>query len=116
VRWEAGLAAKRRRLVTTEFVLVEFGDSLATINARSLAVGMIDVLRGSSLVETVPASAELFDAALDLYRNRADKGRGLTDCSSFVVKREHGLAAALTADAHFRQAGFRPLLLETAPE
>jgi predicted nucleic acid-binding protein len=111
-RWEAWPAAERRRLVTTEFVLIEFGDSLATVKARSLAAGMIDVLRGSSLVDTVPTSAELFDAALGLYRNRADKGWGLTDCSSFVVMRERGLTAALTADEHFRQAGFRALLLD----
>lgn len=114
-RWEAWLAAERHPLVTTEFVLIEFGDSLATIKARSLAAGMIDVLRGSSLVETVPASAELFDAALTLYRNRADKGWGLTDCSSFVTMRERRLTAALTADDHFRQAGFRALLLEEVP-
>ena len=111
-RWEAWLAAERQPLVTTELVLIEFGDSLATIKARSLAAGMIDVLRGSSLVETVPASAALFDAALTLYRNRADKGWGLTDCSSFVVMQDRGLTAALTADDHFRQAGFRALLLE----
>lgn len=114
-RWETRLAGERRRLVTTEFVLIEFGDALATIKARSLASSMIDVLRGNSLVETMPASAELFAAALTLYGDRADKGWGMTDCTSFIAMHERGLTAALTADTHFRQAGFRALLLEETP-
>ena len=44
------------------------------------------------------------------YERRRDKTWGLTDCISFVVMREQGLRDALTADSHFRQAGFRPLL------
>ena len=63
-------------------------------------------------MEIVPASADLFAAAFALYRARADQGWGLTDCSSFVVMRERGLTSALPADAHFRQAGFRALLLD----
>ena len=112
VRWEARPAAERRRPITTEFVLIEFGDALAAVGVRLRAASMIDALRGRRLVETVPASATLFNAALALYRNRADKGWGLTDCTSFVVTRERGLTAALTADAHFRQAGCRALLLD----
>ncbi len=112
VRWEARLAAERHRLITTEFVFVEFGDALAAVGVRLQAASMIDALRGRRLVETVPATATLFDAALALYRNRADKGWGMTDCASFVVMRERGLTAALTADTHFRQAGFRALLLD----
>jgi hypothetical protein len=35
VRWEARLAAERRRLVTTEFVLMEIADGLAAIRFRA---------------------------------------------------------------------------------
>ena len=34
----------------------------------------------------------------------------LTDCISFVVMEERGIRDALTADEHFKQAGFQPLL------
>lgn len=37
----------------------------------------------------------------------------LTDCSSFIVMEERGLADAMTADRHFEQAGFRALLRQT---
>jgi hypothetical protein len=37
---------------------------------------------------------------------------GLTDCISFVVMEARGIRDALTADEHFKQAGFRPLLRE----
>jgi predicted nucleic acid-binding protein len=47
-----------------------------------------------------------------MYRDRPDKAWSLTDCISFEVMREAGLTDALTADEHFRQAGFRAVLLE----
>jgi len=46
-----------------------------------------------------------------LYQNRPDKNWSLTDCISFVVMQEHGITEALTADRHFEQAGFVPLLV-----
>lgn len=112
VRWEARVAPGKRRLVTTEFVLTEVGDGLAAVALRAQATRAIDVRRANPVVETVPASSELFAAALALYRARSDKDWGLTDCSSFAVMTERGLKAALTADAHFRQAGFQALLRE----
>ena len=90
-------------------------DSLA-ISFRTLAVRVIDTLRASTLVDIVPASSLLFAAALELYRNRTDKDWGFTDCASFVVMMERQLSDALTADDHFRQAGFRVLLLESVSQ
>jgi hypothetical protein len=55
-------------------------------------------------------SEPLFQAALDLYARRPDKGWSLTDCTSFVVMQRDGLTDALTGDHHFAQAGFVPLL------
>jgi predicted nucleic acid-binding protein len=112
VQWQRKLSADKRRLVTTEFVLVEIADGLAAVRFRSQAVQVIATLQASSLVEIIPASSQLFTAALELYRSRGDKDWGLTDCASFVVISERGLSEALTTDDHFRQAGLRALLLE----
>jgi hypothetical protein len=61
-------------------------------------------------VEVLPLEAELFVRAFRLYSDRADKEWGLTDCVSFVVMTDRGIREALTADEHFEQAGFLPLL------
>jgi len=63
-------------------------------------------------VEVVTVDSSLFSRALRLYSTRPDKEWGLTDCVSFVVMGDRGIAAALAADQHFVQAGFRALLLE----
>ena len=115
-RWERQLAADRRQLITTEFVLVEIADGLAAVRFRAQAAQVLAALRTSALVETVPASSELFTAGLKLYQSRPDKDWGLTDCASFVVMNERGLSDALTTDDHFRQAGFRALLIENNTE
>ena len=111
-RWERGLARQRRRLITTEFVLTEIADSLAAVRFRDHAVRAIGALQTSDLVEIVPATSALFAAGLDRFRHRTDKDWGLTDCMSFVVMEERSLVEALTTDEHFRQAGFRALLLD----
>ncbi len=49
---------------------------------------------------------------MELYRHRPDKEWGTTDCISFVVMQDYGLTEALTTDEHFKQAGFRALLIE----
>src|SRR5215510_12440031 len=113
VQWQRKLSADKRRLVTTEFVLVEIADGLAAVRFRAQAVQVITTLQASSLVDIIPASSQLFRTALELYQRRADKDWGLTDCVSFVVMSERSLLEALTTDDHFRQAGFRALLLES---
>jgi predicted nucleic acid-binding protein len=113
-RWKYHLYTQRRRLITTEYVLIEIGDGLSAVRFRQHAARSIRELSGP-FVEVVPASAALFDTALALYQGRPDKDWGLTDCASFVVMTDRGLTDALTADDHFRQAGFRPLLLEEPP-
>src|SRR5262245_21153905 len=94
--------ADKRRLVTTEFVLVEIADGLAAVRFRMQAVQVVATLQASSLVEIIPASSQLFTAALELYRSRGDKDWGLTDCASFVVMNGRGLSETLTTDDRFR--------------
>jgi hypothetical protein len=70
----------------------------------------VDELLADPNVTVIPASPELFRAGLDLYGRRLDKEWSLTDCISLVVMEERGLREALTADPHFKQAGFKVLL------
>lgn len=113
LRWQEKLARERRMIVTTELVLVEIADGLASIRFRAQAVQIIAALQSSPYVEIIAMSSGLLSKALTLYRQRSDKEWGMTDCVSFVVMRGRGLLEALTADDHFQQAGFRQLLRES---
>ena len=102
------------RLVVTWAVLLELGNALAKLRYRQSAIALLDAIGGDPNVVVVPLSEHLCAAALTLFRERPDKEWGLTDCLSFVVMTERGISDALTADDHFRQAGFRALLFEPA--
>ena len=96
--------------VTTEWVLTEVGDAAAAPVARSNFRKLVELLENDSHVSIIHASHELFRRGLTLYFQRPDKTWSLTDCISFVVMKDEGLADALTGDRHFDQAGFNVLL------
>ena len=109
--WQGRIKSGKHRLLTTGFILVEVADGLSAIRYREAATRVIKSLCENVLVDIIPASSTLFEKALDQYESRQDKTWGLTDCSSFVVMSENGIADALTTDADFRQAGFNALML-----
>jgi len=99
-------------IVTSDPVLVEV---LAYVSkrgpqARSAGLAFIDELRGDAGATSVRQTPELFDAGLDLYRSRLDKGYSLTDCMSMIVCRQRNVTQVLTHDHHFAQEGFEILL------
>lgn len=93
-------------------MILEIGNAMAKARRRAAGVALLDALEHDPSVEIVPLSEELFARAAALYRTHRDKEWGITDCVSFVVMRDRGVQEALTADDHFRQAGFRALLTE----
>ncbi len=99
------------RLVTTRAVLLEIGNALAKRRFRADGVALLNSLEHDPSVSVVSLTEDLYQEAVSLYRRHSDKEWGLTDCVSFVVMRNRQLTEALTANEHFRQAGFRPLLL-----
>lgn len=99
-----------RQRVTTEYVLVEVGDTLSPEHTRPIAAEIIRGLRSSLRVKVIPSSEALLLKGLALFESRRDKNWGLTDCISFAVMNDLGLEDALTSDRHFEQAGFRALL------
>ena len=96
----------------TEAVLIEVGNLLHSVQYRQRAAEFIDACYGTTNITIVSVDTELLRKAVDFYRLHQDKDWGLTDCISFVVMKDRGLTIAMTADAHFQQAGFRALMLE----
>jgi predicted nucleic acid-binding protein len=91
-------------------ILFEIADGYARIGRRAKGLQLLEKLEQGYTV--YPITESLLQQALALYRARPDKDWGLTDCASFVLMQQEGITEALTADAHFRQAGFTALLLE----
>lgn len=106
------LEVKGLKMVTTNAVLLEIGNSLAKFRFRQAAVELIDSIKNDPSIEIIPITEELYRRGFDLFRNRMDKEWGLTDCISFIIMEDFGIKKALTTDEHFLQNGFKALLRE----
>jgi uncharacterized protein len=100
------------RIVTTRAVLLETFNTLSRPAWRSTGITLMKKVEHRPDIEIIPLSDPLWTRGVELYISRSDKAWSLTDCISFVTMTDRGIANALTADAHFEQAGFRALLLE----
>lgn len=100
-----------RQFIVTDGVLLETGNALAR-HFRSAAIQLIEQFLASPQVEVVYMTPDLLASAIALYKQMDDKQWSLVDCVSFVVMRERDIAAALTSDRHFIQAGFQALLAD----
>jgi predicted nucleic acid-binding protein len=97
-------------VVTTEWVLMEVADGLASRGYRNTFVALLRELETRQGARVVRADHASFADAVTLYSQRPDKDWSLTDCTSFNVMTRLRLTEALTADHHFEQAGFIALL------
>lgn len=95
------------RIVTTEWVLLEFADAFADSRVRATAAETINRIHELPMFRVVGFERAVHRAGFELYTSRLDKDWSLTDCVSFAVMTQQGLSDALTADHHFEQAGFR---------
>jgi predicted nucleic acid-binding protein len=93
-------------------VLMEIADGFARADRRAKGYALLERLETEDRYHISPITDELLAEALAMYRARTDKEWGLTDCISFVMMQQEGMTEALTADIHFRQAGFKALLLD----
>jgi predicted nucleic acid-binding protein len=100
----------RGLLVTTDFVLLEVGNHLSPPQSRGVFAKFMRAISDEPRMNIIPASRDWIERGIRLYEARLDKGWSLTDCISFAVMREQGLADALTADRHFAQANFNILM------
>ncbi len=98
------------RIITSEMVLDELLAGLSVPPARATAVSAVGSVLVNPNVEVVPQTSLQFREAFDLYKARMDKKWSLTDCASFNLMKERGIAEALAHDEHFTQAGFVALL------
>ena len=109
----AWLAARKGRVrpVTTEWVVGETCTLLVARKQPHLVARFLDYLDSSKALLLVNPDDALVAAAKEMIRRQADQGYSFVDCLSTCLMRERGIASVLTADEHFRKAGFAALLL-----
>lgn len=98
-------------VVTTEFILLEVATFFTHPANRGVYVRFVADLRADPGTTVLRVTGDLFDRGFDLFAARPDKEWSHTDCISFAAMADRGLTDALTADHHFAQAGFVPLLV-----
>lgn len=98
-------------ILTTDYIIVELGNYLRGVRQSPLFLEAEREIRLDDQCTVVPADRALQNQGIKLFEERPDKQWSLTDCISFVVMQDHGVIEALTADRHFEQAGFVPLLV-----
>ena len=98
-----------RPIITTEFILLELGNACARAADHADFLALVAGIRASPRISIIPLSSGLFNRGLELMAERLDKNWSLTDCISFIAMRDYNFTIVLTADHHFRQAGFLPL-------
>jgi uncharacterized protein len=76
---------RKRRILTTEFVIVELANLFSRVPVRSTFVEFVTYVRSHPQTTIVPASSELVQRGFELFSRRPDKEWSLTDCISFVV-------------------------------
>jgi predicted nucleic acid-binding protein len=98
--------------LTTELVLVEYLNYFSAYEARmreQVSITTQNVLTDPN-IQIVWQTQALFEAGLNLYKSRLDKGYSLTDCISMVVMQQSNIQETLTHDRHFAQEGFAILM------
>ncbi len=100
----------RRAFVTTDYILDETATLLRMRQAGHLCERLFDIVFSSQVCRVEWMDPERFAVARNYFRKHGDQEYSFTDCFSFCVMKELRLTDALTKDAHFQHAGFKPLL------
>ena len=104
-------ARDRRPLVTTDYVLDETATLLTARGRRHLSGILFEIILESEACRIEWMNPERFASVVSFFTKRVDQKWSFTDCFSFVLMNELHIEQALTKDAHFRAAGFTPLLV-----
>jgi predicted nucleic acid-binding protein len=104
--------ARQARFVTTDYVLDETITLLGARGLGHLVRGLLQATLHSRACAVEWTDPERFESTVAFLHKHSDHAWSFTDCLSFVVMKALRLREALTKDAHFKEAGFVPLLLD----
>jgi predicted nucleic acid-binding protein len=102
------LIARRRSLVTTNYVIAELVALLTTRSrfTRPQLINIVNRIRQIPRLQIVHIDKSLDSRAWSLLEQYQDKDWSQVDAASFLVMRDNGITETFTIDHHFTQAGF----------
>src|SRR5437899_922362 len=100
----AQISTLRQPVLTTSFVMLECGNSVARRGFRREVSLFRETLENRNEM-IVPTGDDWLEAWQDYEAGKAGQA-GIVDHVSFVVMRRLGLTTAFTNDKHFKAAGF----------
>ena len=103
-------AERRTGFVTTDYVLDESATLLRARGHGHLVDQVFEIVLSSKACRLAWMDPERFEQTRKFFTKHGDHDWSFTDCFSFQVMKEFRLSKALTKDAHFKEAGYDPLL------
>ncbi len=104
------LKRSQTHFVTTNAVILEFGNAFSSVTRKKAAITIIETIRQSKKWKCIDTDAILIEQGFQLFKQMSDKEWGLVDCTSIIVAKKFGIHDIFTSDHHFEQAGFSILL------
>ena len=110
VQLQSALSHKKRRFLTTDYIVDETTTLLLIRHSHATAADFLKTTLESQTLRLEWIDSDRFHAAAALFHRHDDKQWSFTDCVSFAVMHELKIQDSFTTDHHFIQAGFNPLL------
>jgi predicted nucleic acid-binding protein len=101
------LLGQEVRFFTSDYVFDEAVTHLLKRGGHKKATQFGIWLLAAKNIEMLHINEEVWQDAWFLFQAYDDKEWAFTDCTSFVLMRQHNLWQAFTFDHHFEQAGFQ---------
>ena len=105
-------AKEKSRFVTTDYILDEIATLLKMRSYEYLLSELFESILNSKACRIEWMDQERFEKTKSFFLKHCDHHWSFTDCFSFIIMKELKLTDALSKDMHYREAGFRPLLLK----
>ena len=83
-----------RIFITTNAILLEFGNAFSQVNLRPTAVKMIEAVRSSSKWKCVSTDETLVERGFQKFKQINDREWGLVDCISMIVSKDNEITFA----------------------
>ena len=101
------LGTQPQRLVTSDYIIDETLTHLLVTYGHHIALQFGRWVLSASFIDKIRIDEEMWQAAWGMFQSYDDKQWAFTDCTSFVLMRQHNMHRAFAFDRHFEQAGFQ---------